>query len=263
MPTNTVRQTSFAHYRDLIVHKAFADFRAEAERTYLGVIWWVLEPLINMGIYYLVFGLFLGHNREGFIPYLLTGLVAWRFLDVAVTRASISIMSNMAMVRQIPFRKIIFPLIAMATCAMEFLFSLLLLLVVLLFFGHFPNVYWLAFPGVMAILVMLSLALALPLSAMVPFVPDLTKPVQYGLRITFYLSGIMYYVADLPARAQYYLAWNPALHVIEAFRDVFLLGRWPSPMPLLYVTAISCVGIVLGIWLHRRMDGVYAKRVTL
>lgn len=263
MPTNTVRLTSLAHYRDLIIHKAFADFRAEAERTYLGVIWWVLEPLINMGIYYLVFGLFLGHKKEGFLPYLLTGLVAWRFLDVAVTRAATSIMANMNMVRQIPFHKVIFPLIAMATCAMEFIFSLLLLLVVLLFCGHYPNIYWLAFPAVMGILVLLSLSLALPLSALVPFVPDLTKPVQYGLRITFYLSGIMYYVKDLPERAQRILVWNPALQVVESFRDIFLLERWPHLITLVYVAAFSAVGIGLGIYLHARLDGVYAKRVAL
>ena len=81
----------FRHYKNLIVHKAWADFRAEAERTYLGVLWWILDPLINMVIFYLVFGVFLKMGTNDFIPFLLTGLVVWRFIEATVVRASNSL----------------------------------------------------------------------------------------------------------------------------------------------------------------------------
>lgn len=256
------KMATLRHYKNLVLHKAYADFRAEAERTYLGVTWWILEPLINMGIYYLVFGVFLGARKEGFIPYLLTGLVVWRFFDATVNRASRSILANMSLVRQMAFRKIIFPLIAVCTCSFEFLFSLALLFFVLLLYGCWPTIHIVAFPVLLLVLGLFTMAVSFPLAALVPFVPDLSKPIQYGLRLAFYMSGVMYYVADLPERAQKWLRWNPALHIIEAFRAVLLDASWPDWNMLLAVVIFSLLLGVFGVAINRKMDPNYAKRVT-
>ncbi len=218
----------FRHYKNLIVHKAWADFRAEAERTYLGVVWWVLDPLINMVIYYLVFGVFLKMGTKDFIPFLLTGLVVWRFIEATVVRASNSILQNVGMVRQVAFRKIIFPLIAVGTCVVEFAFSLGLLLVVLLIYGYRPGVTWLAAPLVLAVELALVLAMSLPLAVVVTFVPDVGKLITQLLRILFYLSGIFYTVKRLPEAVLPWLKLNPAIHVVEGMRDVLMYGVWPN-----------------------------------
>ncbi|HPO13795.1 MAG TPA: ABC transporter permease [Candidatus Hydrogenedentes bacterium] len=256
------RKALLRHYKNLVLHKAYADFRAEAARNYLGVAWWVIEPLINMAIYYLVFGIFLHVGGDDFLPYLLTGLVIWRFFDTTVSRAAASILSNMGLVRQTSFHKIIFPLIAMVTCSFEFTFSLALLFVVLAFYGYTITLYLIAFPLMFAILALFTLAMALPLAAIVPFVPDLMKPVQYGLRLAFYMSGVMYYVDRLHPKAQAVLQWNPMLHVIEGFRDLLLYKQWPDWRYLGIVVAVSCVLILFGVFLNLRMDPVYAKRVA-
>jgi lipopolysaccharide transport system permease protein len=259
---SNIRRFPFRHYRNLVLHKAYADFRAEAQRTYLGVIWWVLEPLINMFIYYLVFGVFLRVGRENFIPYLLIGLVVWRFYDTTVTRAACSILSNMTLVRQTAYHKIIFPLVAICTCSFEFIFSLLLLFAVLLFTGFWPTIYIVLLPALLFVLLLFTIATALPLAVMVPFVPDLMKPVQYGLRLAFYMSAIMYEVSALPHGAQVILRWNPALHIIQAFRDILMYHRLPNYGPVLIITAFSIPVIVFGVWFNSRFDTVYAKRVS-
>lgn len=251
------------HYTNLVFHRAYADFRAEAERTYLGVVWWVLEPLINMVIYYFVFGIFLGRGKADFVPFLLTGLVAWRFFDATVNLAGVSIMVNMTMVRQVSFKKLIFPIIAVLKCSFEFVFSLALLFTVLFIYGYWPTAHWLAFPVVLFVLLLFTLGFGLPLSSLIPFVPDLVKVVQYSLRIMFYMSGIMYSVADLSEKAQRVLRLNPAIPVIDGFRDVLMYHRWPSYTGLGVVAGLSCVGIVLGIYLNMRFDRIYAKRVAL
>lgn len=250
------------HYKNLVLHKAYADFRAEAERTYLGVIWWVLEPLINMAIYYLVFGVFLGAGRDNFVPYLLTGLVVWRFFDTTVNRAARSILSNMNLVRQTAFHKIIFPLIAICTCSFEFLFSLGLLFTVLLIYGFWPALQIVLLPVLLLVLLLFTLGISLPLAALVPFVPDLMKPVQYGLRLAFYMSGIMYYVPDLPKNARALLQWNPALHIIQAFREILMEQKWPEWDVLLIVVGLSLALIAFGVYINQRFDPLYAKRVA-
>lgn len=256
------RKALLCHYKNLVLHKAYADFRAEAARNYLGVAWWVIEPLINMAIYYLVFGIFLGVGSDDFLPYLLTGLVIWRFFETTVSRAASSILNNMSLVRQTAFHKIIFPLIAICTCSFEFIFSLALLFAVLIFCGYPPTIYLAAFPVLFMILAMITLAVALPLAAAVPFVPDLMKPVQYGLRLAFYMSGVMYYVSRLSPKAQALLQWNPMLYIIEGFRAVLLYSKWPDWGYLGMVAALSFILIAVGVYINQRMDPIYAKRVS-
>ena len=254
--------SSFRHYRNLILHKAYADFRAEAERTYLGVAWWVLEPLINMTIYYLVFGMFLRQSTDDFVPFLLTGLVVWRFFDATVMRASSSILSNMGLVRQVAFKKIIFPIIAVVVCCYEFVFSLALLLVVFLIYGIMPNAYWLLAPVLLLLLLIFTLGFAIPLAAISPFVPDLLKLVQYSLRMVFYLSAIVYRFEQLPENVQAFLHYNPAVHLVEAFRDVLMYSRMPDWSVLGRITIVSLLLLAGGLYLHERFNLLYAKRVT-
>ena len=253
---------TFLHYKNLILHKAYADFRAEAERTYLGVLWWVLEPLINMCIYYLVFGVFLNRGTEDFIPFLLTGLVAWRWFNVAVLRAAKSVLGNVNLVRQLSFKKLIFPIIAVVTCSFEFVFSLLLLFTFLWYYGYGLSIHFAAFPLLLLIELLFILGFALPLSALVPFVPDLARLIEYGLRIAFYMSGVLYAVTSLPPKAQAVLRFNPAIPIIDGFRDVLMYGRWPQWTDLFVVTSLSIGGIVIGLMLLSRFDLLFAKRIA-
>lgn len=253
---------TFRHYKNLVLHKAYADFRAEAERTYLGVAWWVLEPLIDMLIYYLVFAVFLRRGEEDFVPFLLTGLVAWRFFSVAVLRASNSILNNANMVRQIAFKKIMFPIVAILTCTFEFIFSLLLLFLFLTIYGYRLSIHFIAFPLVLVVELLLVLALAFPLSALVPFFPDLSKLLAYGMRIMFFMSGIVFSVSRLPSEARFVLQFNPALTIIDSFRDVLMYQRWPQWQHLGIVFAISLLSIFFGIRLISRFDPLFAKRIS-
>jgi lipopolysaccharide transport system permease protein len=252
----------FRHYKNLIMHKAWADFRAEAERTYLGVVWWVLDPLINMAIFYLVFGVFLKMGTEDFIPFLLTGLVVWRFIEATVVRASNSILQNVTMVRQVAFRKVIFPLIAVGTCVMEYMFSLALLFTVLLIYGYRPGVTWLAVPVLLAVELAFVLAMSLPLAVVVTFVPDVGKLITQVLRILFYLSGIFYTAKRLPPSVGPWLKFNPAIHIVEGMRDVLMYGVWPNWVALGVVGLVSVLAAVGGWVLIGRFDPLFAKRIA-
>ncbi len=102
-------------YRHLILHKAWADFRADVDKTYLGMAWWVIDPLINTGIYYFVFSVIMKSRVENFVPFLLIGIVFYRWFDAALKAGSKAILSNMAFVRQVAFHKMVFPIANMLT----------------------------------------------------------------------------------------------------------------------------------------------------
>ncbi|MEZ5600916.1 MAG: hypothetical protein R3F36_07955 [Candidatus Competibacteraceae bacterium] len=80
-----------AHYRDLILYKTQADLRAEAAKTYIGFLWWVLDPLMFMMIFYVVFGLLLKRATPDFVPFLLIGLVCPAVVSVCISHGATAI----------------------------------------------------------------------------------------------------------------------------------------------------------------------------
>jgi len=249
-------------YRDLIVYKALADFRQESERTYIGIFWWILEPLLYMAIYYVVFGVFLNVRVENFVPYLLIGLVAFRWFAVGISRASRAILSNAALVHQVQFSNIIFPIINIVTATLQFFFSLAVLLIILWLLGMPVGVFYLGFPLVLLVELLLILGFGLILAALVPFVPDLAMLVEHLLRVVFYMSAVMYPVSMLPEKALLYLQFNPMLHVIAAMRDPLMYSAWPDWGRLGALAAVSIVAIGIGYKLITHYDTIYAKTIT-
>ena len=82
-------QKSLDHYRHLIIYKVAANLRSEASRNYLSYLWWVFEPLMQMMVYYFVFGLMLLQGTDNFVAFLLTGLMALIIVIIAVSSQAI------------------------------------------------------------------------------------------------------------------------------------------------------------------------------
>ena len=248
-------------YRQLILYKAWCDFRSEAERTLLGPVWWILDPLISMAIYYLVFGVFLKRGTEDFVPFLIVGILSFRLFDGSVRRMGNSIYGARSLCDQVDLRKLVLPTTSLLTSLYEFAFKLPLLFGVLALCGFRADVHYTAFPAVLAVEVLFICAVGLPLAALVPFLPDLGSGAAYALRIGYYLSGVMYSGESLPAEVQRWFWLNPMAQLVHAQRQALMHGEWPDGWVLLGIAGASAVVALLGVWLTARCDGLYAKRM--
>jgi len=249
-------------YRELIWHKAWADFQASAARTYLGVAWWVLDPLINMAVYYLVFGVFLGQRREGFVPFLLVGIVMWRFFEAGMKHGSRAILSSSGLVTQVAFHKVIFTFSSILTQTIQMFFSLIPLTIVLAIYGVHAGPELLLFPVVMAVQILLIMGLAMPMAALLPLAPDLGNLQDNLLRLLFYFSGIFYTFTQVPVNIQPFFWLNPMAWIIHAQRQCLLDGEIPDFKVLGIIAALSCVGIYLGALMTWKLDQIYGKRMV-
>ena len=249
-------------YRELIWHKAWADFLASAARTYLGVVWWVLDPLLNMLVYYLVFGVFLGQRTEGFVPFLLVGIVAWRFFEAGLKQGSRAILNSSGLVTQVAFHKIVFTFSTLLTQALQMAFSLIPLAIVLAFTGIHPGPQVLLFPVVLAVELLFIMGVAVPMAAILPLVPDLANLQDNLVRLLFYFSGIFYAGTSLPQPYQTIFWLNPMGWLIHAQRQCLLDGEVPALAPLAAITAFSLVGIYAGAWITWKLDQTYGKRMV-
>ena len=131
------------HLIELILFSTYAELRAEAARSYLGLIWWVIEPAMMMGAFWLVFDVILKTGGPDYLPFLLIGLTLWQWMKSCITHGGYAIWGNLAMVRQVRLPPLVFPLVAMLSDTVKFVFIFALLLVILWCAGYPPNAaYW-------------------------------------------------------------------------------------------------------------------------
>jgi len=254
-----IKSNAFQHYSSYVLYRSWAMFRLESTRLHLGTLWWMLEPLMDMGVYYLIFGVLLNRGGPDFLPFLLVGLVFWRLFSEGLMSVASSISGSIELAREVSVPKIVFPFIQLMLKLYLFSFSLALLVIVLAIFGFYPNVHWLgAIPSFITLL-LLMLGVALPLAAVVPFVPDLFKGVSHLLRMLFFMSGIFYDI-ESTSEAEL-LKLNPVVVIITSARKAFIRDESPLYFGLGIIAVCSIFGIILGVGLIRHFDRKYAKRV--
>ncbi|TVR64840.1 MAG: ABC transporter permease [Candidatus Competibacteraceae bacterium] len=248
-------------YAELVRYKVAADLRAEAARTYLGFLWWVLDPVIFMLIFYVLFGLLLQRGGEHFVQFLLIGLVTWRWFHITVFNGANALPAGHGLIHQTYLPKLLLPLVAILTELTKFAVVLALLLVFLWVSGFGPSPAWLALPALLLVQLALICGVTLLLAALVPFLPDLKPLIGHVLQMLFFLSGIFYDPAEIPEAYRGYFLLNPMAALIDAYREVLLHGRWPGGWMLPSIAVLAAVLIVLAVAILHRYDRLYPKLI--
>lgn len=243
----------------LIYYRALAELKIESKKAYLGIVWWLLDPLLYLVIFYIVFELVFKRGGEGFVAFLLCGLVFWRWFDSSVRVAANSINKERVLMSQVYLSKIVLPSTMILTSAVKFLFVLALFLVFLVLTGNPVTEGWLYLPVLMILQFMLIVGVGLFLSALIPFFPDLMIFVNYGMTFMFFLSGIFFDIGEVdgPVKAVLYL--NPMAILIEGYRNAMINNISPLSSYLLYVLSISVILCIAGYLLLKRNDLKYPR----
>lgn len=246
---------------ELVWFRAYADLKSEASRTYIGILWWILDPLLQMGIFYLVFGVGLrGAGRhDNYVQFLLIGIIIWRWFATSVNFSSGAIMQNRNLVLRLNIDKWVFPATLIAGNTFKFLIAFAVLIGFLLYSGMPLTWHYLQLPLLLAAQLALIAGVAFVLAALVPLFPDLKNVIIHLLQLTFFLSGIFYDVNDMPESFRWIFEINPMVHVIQGYRAIMLDGQSPEWLPLLVVFALGLVLMWIGAKLMRRLNIVYAK----
>jgi lipopolysaccharide transport system permease protein len=242
---------------DLIIYKALSSLQSETSRSRLGFLWWILDPVMYMCVFYVVFGLIFERGGPDFVVKLLIALVIWRWFDNSVKGCASSLISGVGLMRQVYVSKFLFPLSAIIAQSLKFLAVLCILLAFLLVYGIEPSGSWLGMvPVLLAELVFIS-GLGLFLAALIPFFPDLKIVIDYIIQLGFFLSGIFYEVSQVPDSVLVFFQLNPMAMLIDQSRQVLLLQQGPDWGILAWIVIAGLALATLGSALLARYDREY------
>lgn len=183
--------------REYLARVPLDDLRAQNFNTVLGNVWHLLNPTLQIGVYYLVFGVLLGTDRgiDNFLTFLAAGVFTYQFTQKSATRGASAITGNEGLIRSIRFPRAILPLTTAITELFAYLPALLVLYVVALATGEPIRATWVLVP---LLIVPVQLLFNLGLAFFTARAADLFRDVQnllpFVFRIVFYLSGILYSV---------------------------------------------------------------------
>jgi lipopolysaccharide transport system permease protein len=254
-----IKLDTLSRYSELILYKTYADLRAETERTYLGFLWWIFEPILYMGVFFVLFGLLLSRGTEDFVPFLLVGLTIWQWFKSCLTHGSETILGAHQLMQQVYLPKVIFPIILILTDTVKFAFIFVLLLIFLWFYGYGIGWPYLALPIVLIVQLLFIAALTFLLAAIVPFLPDLRFVVENLLMAVFFMSGIFMSAEIVPEAYRGYYYLNPMVNLIENYRNILMYHAWPDWSTLFIIGSLSIIGIGLAIRFIAHFDYLYPK----
>lgn len=252
-------QRSFKYYVDLVFQQSKAALRVEASRGYLGVLWWIIEPIMYMLIFYMAFAHFFHRGNVDYIMELLIGLVSWKWFVSTVVMGSNSLMANANLMNQVYLPKIIFPITTVVVNTFKFLIILILLLLFLQFSSKTISWTWAILPVIISLQLMLIMSLTCLFSAVMPFFPDFRIILENIMLMFFFISGVFVDISTLPLKLQKYLYLNPMATLISMYRKILLHKELPNSQGLVFIFIFSLILFSLSLVLFYKYDRIYPK----
>lgn len=246
---------------ELVFTKAIFNLQSEASINYLSYAWWIIEPLLYMVVYYVVFDLLLQRGGEGYISFLLTGLIPWLWFSKTVVHAQNSLIHGKQLMNQLYIPKAFFPLTYVVQDTVKQLIVLFMLLSFLLLAGNQINLVWLWMIPIVLVQFLLIVSCALLAALVVPFVRDFSFVIPTTLQFMMFCSGIFYNYKSIPPEYLQYFFLNPVAVLLGLYRDILIDGDTTNIMSLCYVAIISVVLLIFSAFLYKRYEYLIPRAV--
>ncbi len=234
-------------YKFLLSELVKKGIKLKYRRSYLGIVWSLLEPLLTMIVLTIVFGTLYGNTDKTFPVYILTGRLIYSYYSTATKSALKSIRANSAMIKKVYVPKYLYPLSTVIFNYIIFLISLIVLAAVSIVLGIKPTIYLLQAPIALILVLILSYGCGMILATIGVFFRDMEYLWSVLLMIIMYTCAIFYYPEKLLKSGWFWiLKYNPLYGIIKIFRDS-VFGKPINMHYLMYTTAFSLLCLVIGL----------------
>ena len=245
-------------YRDLFYFLVWREIKVLYAQTILVFSWAIIQPLVQIILFTIIFGKVAKIDTDG-IPYFLFSTVAvipWNYISNAMVQSSNSLVTGQHMLGKIYFPRLIYPITPILARLVDFGISILIVLVVMLFYGVIPTWNLLLLPLFLIMMMLVPAGIGMWFAALAIRYRDVKHGMRFVSRMMMYTAPIVYSASAIPENYRILYSLNPIVQVIEGFRAC-LIG---APIEWLYIVPgilTSCIIFVGGAFYFRRMERVF------
>lgn len=250
-------------YRELLYFFVWRDVKVRYKQAALGVAWVVLQPVLMVTLFSLLFGRFLDAPSNGapYAVFVLAALMPWQLFAIALSQSANSLVTNQQLVTRIHFPRILLPIAAVLAGFIDFIVAFLVLLVLLAYHGIVPSLAVLLLPVFLTLAVVTALSVGIGLAAFNARYRDVQHLLPTLTQFWFFATPIAYSSELVPESWRALLGLNPMAGVAEGFRWV-LLDQPLTSAPMILVSFALTVTLAIGAVLYfKRTESTFADVV--
>jgi len=252
-------------YRELLYFLTWRDVLVRYKQAVLGVAWAILQPVLTMIVFTVVFNKALGvQSPASDVPYAVfsfTGLLPWQFFAGALSRSGVSLVSNANLLTKVYFPRLVIPVSAVLAGLVDFGISFVVLLALMAAYGIMPTWHIVFLPLFVVLAIVTALAVSLWLSALNVLYRDVQYVIPFLVQLWMFVSPVIYPISAIPeGPLRIAFALNPMTSVIGGFRWALLGQQLPSGNMWISVAVIPFL-LAGGVQYFKRMERVFADVV--
>lgn len=252
-------------YRELFLVLAWRDVSVRYKQTIIGLTWALIQPLLTMIVFTIVFGQLAKLPSEGTAPYALlvySGLLPWQLFSTSLTGASSSLLGNANLISKVYFPRLIVPCSSVVVSFVDFLISFVILLALMLWYQFLPGWQILTLPLFVFMAFLASLGPGLWIAALNVKYRDFRYVIPFIMQFGLYVSPVGFSSAVVPADWRLLYSLNPMVGVIDGFRWAILGGASDFYLPgFLLSVGVTAFFLWLGIHQFRKMEKSFADLI--
>ena len=251
------------HYRELLGTLVWRDVAVRYKQTSIGVLWAILQPLLTMVVFTLVFGYVGGFASKGlqYQVFSYSALLPWFYFASSVTQSSSSLTNNKGLVTKVYFPRVLLPLASVTVPIVDFLVASIVLVALIVRYQAWPSPAIVLAPAFLFLALVTALGVGLFFAAVSVRYRDVPYAIPFLLQSWMFVSGVVLPISKFPPYAQWLLALNPMTAVINGFQWGVVSAPAPDPGKTLISIGAAAVFLVVGLWYFRRSEPRFADTI--
>ena len=247
-------------YREMIFSLIRRDLKGRYKGSALGFLWTFINPLMQLGVYTLVFSVIMRNGIKDYYLFLFVALIPWIFFSTSLTGGSSCIWAQQDMVKKIYFPREVLPIAFVTSQFVNMLLSFLVVFAVLLVSGKGLNlIALLCLPVVMLVEYILAISAAMLTSAITVYLRDMEYILGIVTMAWQFISPVMYSVDQVPEQLLPIYNLNPMTPVITAYREILYYGNVPKLSTLLHAVIFGIIVLIVGVTVFSKLKRHFAE----
>jgi len=250
-------------YRELLYFLIWRDVKVRYKQTAIGAAWAIIQPLMTMIIFTVVFGKFANMPSDG-LPYPIfsfAALLPWTYFSKALNQSVSSVVADANLITKVYFPRLLLPLSAVVGGLIDFAIAFVFLLVMMAWYGLAPQWGILLLPFFVLLTMLTALSVSVWLSVVNVRYRDVGQAIPFLVQIWLFASPVAYPASVVPENWRFLYNLNPLAGIIEGFRWALLGSQNPPMVSLLSTSAVVLALLYGGIVFFKRMEKTFADVV--